>query len=98
MPAQSADSLGRLGEKLAARYLSERGYRILEERYTNTRGYRLGEVDIIAEYQGYLRFIEVKTSLLRKEDLFSPEERLSPRKLHLLEGMAERYIREKRFF
>ncbi|MFP4443464.1 MAG: YraN family protein, partial [Spirochaetia bacterium] len=48
---------GKQGEKSAAEYLAESGYRILE------RNYRLkfGEVDIIAYKDGVLVFTEVKT-------------------------------------
>jgi putative endonuclease len=50
-------SLGRKGEKLAARLLKQSGYRILEKNY---RG-KLGEIDLIAEDGGCLVFVEVKT-------------------------------------
>ncbi|HSN93986.1 MAG TPA: YraN family protein [Anaerolineaceae bacterium] len=50
-------SLGRQGEDLAANYLVEKGYKILQ------RNYRAGhqEVDIIASQDGLLHFVEVKT-------------------------------------
>ena len=46
---------GRLGEKLAAGYLSRNGYKILDSNY-HCRG---GEVDIIAGKDGCLVFIEL---------------------------------------
>lgn len=48
--------LGRASERLAATYLMERGYRILD------RNYRVGhkEVDLIAARAGIVAFVEVK--------------------------------------
>ena len=48
--------LGILGETLAVDELSRRGYAILERRYRT----RHGEIDIIAEHDGTLVFVEVK--------------------------------------
>lgn len=51
------DKLGGRGEELAAEYLTKAGYRILE------RNFRLShdEIDIIAENDKYIIFVEVKT-------------------------------------
>ncbi|MBN1871770.1 MAG: YraN family protein [Candidatus Omnitrophica bacterium] len=49
--------LGRLGEKIACRYLRRRGYRIIKRNYVTN----LGEVDIIASDKDAIVFIEVKT-------------------------------------
>ena len=51
-------STGELGEKIAARYLREKGYDILATDY-HTGKY--GEIDIIAKKDGRLFFIEVRT-------------------------------------
>ncbi len=50
-------ALGRLGEATAARYLESRGFRILE------RNLHIGhaEIDLVAENDVYLLFVEVKT-------------------------------------
>jgi len=48
---------GRLGERLACRFLMRQGYDILARRY---RG-RWGEVDLIGLDAGILAFVEVKT-------------------------------------
>ncbi len=56
------------GEVYAARYLRENGYKIITTNYIC----HFGEIDIIAEKGGKLRFIEVKA---RGEDfLMRPEE------------------------
>lgn len=49
--------LGFLGESKAAGYLKKNGYAVLERNYRCP----FGEVDIIAEKDGVLAFIEVKT-------------------------------------
>lgn len=43
-------------ENLAAQYLKEQGYAILEQNYRN----RFGEIDILAKKDGVLVFVEVK--------------------------------------
>lgn len=48
---------GRKGERIACRYLMQRGYDILARRYRNGAG----EVDIIAFEKETLAFVEVKT-------------------------------------
>ncbi len=47
---------GREGEDIAVRTLKKRGYTILERNYRNL----FGEIDIVAEENGYLVFVEVK--------------------------------------
>ena len=54
---KTTTSIGRYGEDLAAAWLSEHGYVIVERNYRR----RFGEVDIIAEQGECLVFIEVKT-------------------------------------
>lgn len=54
-----AQQIGKMGELLAARYLLSRGYRILDKNYMI---HGVGEIDIIAETEGELHFVEVKTS------------------------------------
>ena len=49
--------LGAQGETLAAAYLQRVGYRILARNYTC----RCGELDLVAEQDGCLCFIEVKS-------------------------------------
>ena len=49
--------IGSRGEVEAARRLREKGYRILAANYRC----RLGEIDIIAEDEKYICFVEVKT-------------------------------------
>ncbi len=55
--------LGDAGEDQASRYLTEQGYHIIERNYR----LRCGEIDLIAEKDDFLVFVEVKT---RTEDQF----------------------------
>jgi len=48
---------GKRGEKAAESYLKKQGYRILKKNYRT----RVGEIDIIAEHNNVLVFIEVKS-------------------------------------
>ncbi|MBB1139783.1 YraN family protein [Myroides sp. WP-1] len=49
--------LGKLGENLAVDFLQDKGYRIIERNWI----YKKAEVDIIAEVDSFLVFVEVKT-------------------------------------
>ncbi|MBE6629266.1 MAG: YraN family protein [Ruminococcaceae bacterium] len=53
----SKQDIGRLGEKLAARYLKKQGYRVL------ARNLHFGknELDLVVKNKEYLAFVEVKT-------------------------------------
>ena len=49
---------GKLGEDMAAKYLEDKGWRVLERNFRH----RVGEIDIVAEDpRGELVFVEVKT-------------------------------------
>lgn len=49
--------IGTVGEKFAARYLQDQGYKIIDRNYHS----RFGEIDIITTKEKYIVFIEVKT-------------------------------------
>lgn len=49
--------VGRLGEEIANRLLLSKGYSVLDRNYLK----KCGELDIIAEKQGKIHFVEVKT-------------------------------------
>ena len=53
----STRSVGNFGEKVVCNYLKKNGYNILERNYLT----RHGEIDIIAEDEQFIVFIEVKT-------------------------------------
>jgi putative endonuclease len=76
---------GATGEKLAADWLTAKGYTI---RQLNWR-YRHWEVDIIAEKKDTLHFIEVKTR--RSTQYGNPEESITKQKFKNLKDAAEQY-------
>lgn len=47
---------GNIGERFASEFLKKQGYTIIKENYTD----RYGEIDIIAEKDEYIVFVEVK--------------------------------------
>lgn len=77
-------------EKKAAAYLKDRGYRILEKNYRCP----LGEIDLIAEENGYLVFVEVKYR--RTSGLGTGEEAVNSRKQRRIVSTAKWYLMEHR--
>ncbi|MFA7319295.1 MAG: YraN family protein [Parcubacteria group bacterium] len=86
-------NFGDLGEKLAARYLKNKGYHILDTNFQNALGRRLGEIDIIAQDKQELVFAEVKTRELNKYIDTLPEENITRMKLLRMTKIAAAYIR-----
>lgn len=80
--------LGQQGEALACQYLSRQGYRVLARNYRT----KLGEVDIIAEEQGTLVFVEVKTR--RGHQCGHPLEAVTPVKCRQISKAALQYLAE----
>ena len=78
--------VGKLGEKLAKKFLKKRGYHICE---TNFRC-RGGEIDIVARKKDYLVFIEVRTK--SNLDFGTPEESITQSKKEKLITSALTYI------
>ena len=74
---------------MAADYLTGKGYVILRKNYR----YKKAEIDLIAEREKELVFVEVK---YRKSNAFGyPEEFVSERKEELVRSAAENYLSEK---
>ena len=76
---------GILGEKLAADFLRERGYTVVETNYRCAEG----EVDIVACHGDVLVFVEVRTRRSRR--FGSPEESVTATKQERLRAVAARY-------
>lgn len=62
------NDLGNLGEQIAVKELNKKGYQILELNYR----FKRDEVDIIAQKNGVIVFVEVKT---RESDYMGPPEK-----------------------
>lgn len=81
--------VGREGEEIAAKYLIDKGYKILERNYHT----RFGEIDLIVSKGGFLTFVEVK--LKHGDDFGTPEEMIGNLKLSQVQRMAEFYLMDK---
>ncbi len=78
--------LGRTGERLAADKLISCGYHILERNFRC----RYGEIDLVAEDEHDLVFVEVKTR--RGDACGRPEEAVTPRKQRKIIEVAGYYL------
>ncbi len=87
---------GNKGEDIAVRFLKGIGFSVLERNYKNVSGRALGEIDIVAEENGELVFVEVKAREAKPGKEAFPEENITPSKLRKLSRIAEGYLREKR--
>jgi len=85
---------GSLGEKIAAKFLKKKGFKIVEFNFQNVKGRRLGELDIVAKKNGEIVFIEVKTRLTNDADVL-PEENITRNKLNKLQKIAQVYLKDK---
>ncbi|HIJ78234.1 MAG: YraN family protein [Desulfobulbaceae bacterium] len=83
-------SVGILGEKLARQHLKKQGYRIIAKNYRTA----LGEIDIIAEDDKTLVFIEVKTR--RDRSCGHPLEAVTPAKCRQISKVALLYLAENK--
>lgn len=78
-------------ERIAAEYLKECGYEILECNYRC----KLGEIDIVARDGAYLVFVEVKYRKNLK--MGSPLEAVNTAKQQKIRKVCQWYLMEKRF-
>ena len=81
----TSDAMGDRGENLAARYLRNRGYKII------SRNFRVdvGEIDIVARDGKTIVFVEVKT---RSYDDPAPEDQVDATKQHQLTKAGKVYL------
>lgn len=85
------NDLGHKGEDMAAEYLLEHGYCILERNWTNN-GRK--ELDIIATKDDVCVFVEVKTR--RAGSATTPIEAVNARKQHRICLAADSYMKDHR--
>jgi putative endonuclease len=77
---------GKIGEDLAVKFLSRKGYKILKRNYR----YGHGEIDIIAMDKDVLIFVEVR---MKFSDKFgSPEDSVTIKKREQLKKIASAFI------
>lgn len=82
----SHNDLGKLGEKRAEDFLRKKGYRI---RHTNWR-YIKDELDIVAEYDGQLIIVEVKSR--STEHFEHPKDAVTNAKIRRIVHATQAYI------
>ena len=90
MPWGTARGLGSYGERMAVRYLTDRGLEVLDRNWRCD----LGEVDIVARDGGCLVVCEVKTR--RSTTFGQPIEAVDHRKLARLRRLAAAWLSECR--
>jgi len=87
-PKETTKQKGDDGEELAATYLTERGYRIIDKKWKHGRY----ELDLIAENATHIVFVEVK---LRYSDTFGlPWEAVNNVKRRKICVSADAYIKK----
>ncbi len=77
---------GKTGEDIAAKWLTDHGYQLIER--NNSTKY--GELDIIASKNNILIFVEVKFK--QNDDFGTPEEMIGLNKLNQVRRTAEMYL------
>ena len=80
--------IGRWGESVAAKYLEEREYVIVARNIRTPHG----EIDIVAEKDGFIIFVEVKTRT--SSSLGPPEISVTPRKQEHMLAAGEFYAQK----
>jgi len=83
-------------ESLAVRFLKKKRYAILTQNYQYNR---LGEIDIVAFYDGVFRFIEVKGHFVSEEQFETaklPVHNFTAQKVRTIGHIAQYYLLECR--
>lgn len=91
MQKKEKTQLGRVGEKIAYKYLVEKGFTI---KATNWR-FKHKEIDILCIYESTLIVVEVKTR--SNPDFERPQDAVTRSKQKLLVAAADAYIQEHDF-
>ena len=89
-------ALGGKGEQFVSEFLEKRGYKIIERNYKARAGaYCIGEVDIIAQKDEILAFVEVK---LRKIAYFPISTVVTPAKQRRIVKSAKTFLMKHGLF
>lgn len=80
------NTLGKKGEDVAAKFLADNGYTILERNWVGERH----EIDIIASVNGFIVFVEVKTR--SSAQWGNPENAVSEPKIKRMVAAAHHYL------
>jgi putative endonuclease len=79
------DTLGQKGENVAAKFLTTKGYKIIQRNFNA----KVGEIDIVARKDKTIVFVEVKT---RVEDQVRPEDQVTLEKQHQISKAADVFL------
>jgi len=92
--------IGTLGESIACEYLRRHGFRIRDRNISR----KTGELDVIAEKENTLHFVEVKTVLTDEfpreygaDDAYDPSLNLHEAKVRKVARTGEWYVLEKKW-
>ena len=83
--------LGKSGEEIAAEYLENKGYNIIDRNFRCV----LGEIDLIVKRKGILTFVEVKTRT--NEKYGKPSEAVNNIKKNHMKRSAAIFLKENNF-
>lgn len=99
---KNTKKVGDLGEQIAARYLHENGFTVLETNYWR----KWGELDIVGKKNEIVHFVEVKTVSYETRDelayavtheTWRPEEQVHQFKLHQIHKALETWIMDHNY-
>ena len=88
---RAKDGLGKYGERVAATYLVNDGYELIDCNWRCDEGELKGELDIVARRNGVLTFVEVKTR--SSVDYGEPAEAVGPVKVRRIRELATVWMR-----
>lgn len=102
----NTEKVGNMGEEVAINFLMGKGYKILDKNYS----FRIpgspqkGEIDIVAQKNNSISFIEVKSQARNQPrnhqpgrvSLFSPEQKVNFQKQRKIIRAAQAWLLEKR--
>ncbi len=80
------NDLGKKGEQMAVDFLVKKGYTVLERNYRFDKA----EVDIIAQQNGMLAIVEVKTR--STADFGNPQDFVKPKQIQRLVKAVDEYV------
>ena len=100
LSTKSRKEVGNLGESIACEYLRRHGFKILDRNIAR----KTGELDVIAEKEDTLHFVEVKTVLADEfpktedaKDEYDPSLNLHETKVQKVARTGEWYVLEKKW-
>ena len=81
---------GNIGEVIAINYLQKNGFKIIERNFSPKTNFQGGEIDIIAQKNGMIHFIEVK--MRGSADFGYGRESVTMHKQKIIRRLATRYL------